>query len=148
MPILHQTIDIDASPSEVWRILTNPELVREWAAAYGEGASIRTNWREGQPLTWKTGDGRVRACGTVAAFKPEKLLKIDYPADLDSGSLAPAMAFSDSFEISAFDHKTRLKMTIGPLAPAAAKALKDQAHHAICEIKSLAEELAQIHGLR
>ena len=53
MPVLKRSLDIDAPPNEVWRVLTNPELMREWAAAYTDGISIRTSLREGEPVTWK-----------------------------------------------------------------------------------------------
>ena len=63
MPVLKRTLEIDAPPTEVWRVLTTPELVREWAAAYLDGISIRTSWREGEKVTWKAPNGSTRACG-------------------------------------------------------------------------------------
>ena len=32
MPVLKRTLEIDAPAGEVWRVLTTPELIREWAA--------------------------------------------------------------------------------------------------------------------
>lgn len=141
MPVLKRTLEIDAPPHEVWRVLTTPELVREWASAYLDGISIRTSWREGEKVTWKAPNGATRAWGTVAAFKPERLLKFDYPDD-------PRGPFSDTFEIASFDDKTRLEFTTGPLADADVAALEAATEEAIREIKSLAEESAQIHGVR
>ena len=141
MPILTRSLDIDAPPNEVWRVLTNPELIREWAAAYLEGISIRTSFREGDAVTWKAPGGETRSFGKVAACKPERLLKFDYAAD-------PRGAFSETFEISAIDHMTRLKVTTGPLDKADLDALRRPSQQAIEGIKSLAEESAQIHGLR
>ena len=122
-------------------ILTTPELVREWAAAYDEGIQIRTSFREGEPVTWKGRNGATRSCGTVAACKPERLLRFEYDGD------ARGM-FSDTFEISETDHKTRLDFTSGPFGADEFEALKRPTDLAIEEIKSLAEESAQIHGLR
>ena len=145
MTTLKHTLEIDAPPEEVWRVLTTPELVREWAAAYAEGLFIRTSWREGEPVAWKESDGATRACGTVAAFRPGKLLKFEYT----EGAVAPeGLSFSDTFELRAADRMTRLEFTTGPLDAAGAEALKRQTEEAIREIKSLAEESAQIHGLR
>ena len=141
MPILMRSLDIDAPPNEVWRVLTNPELIREWAAAYLEGISIRTSFREGESVTWKTPSGKTRSFGTVAACKPERLLKFDYATD-------PRGAFSETYEISAVDRMTRLKVTTGPLDQADIDALRRPSQQAIEGIKSLAEESAQIHGLR
>ena len=108
MPVLKRSLEIDAPANEVWRVLTTPELVREWAAAYDEGIQIRTSFREGEPVTWKGRNGATRSCGTVAACKPERLLRFEYDGD------ARGM-FSDTFEISETDHKTRLDFTSGPL---------------------------------
>jgi uncharacterized protein YndB with AHSA1/START domain len=141
MPTLKRTLEIDAPANEVWRVLTTPELVCEWAAAYLEGIQIRTSFREGEAVTWKTPRGEPRSSGTVAACQPERLLRFDY----DSG---PRGAFSDTFEISEFDRKTRLKVTTGPLEKDQFEALKRPSQQAIEEIKSLAEESAQIHGFR
>ena len=144
MPVLKRSLDIDAPPNEVWRVLTTPELIREWASAYLDGISIRTSWREGEPVTWKAPDGATTAHGRVAAYQPERLLKFEYPADPD----AQAPARAEIFEIRALDHMTRLELTSGPLAEADFEALEGPTTQAIAEIKSLAEESAQIHGVR
>lgn len=144
MSIFKCTLDIDAPASEVWRVLTTPELVKEWAAVYVEGLSIRTSWREGEPVTWRAGDGAVQACGKVAAFRPERLLRFDY----DSGPRDEPRSFSETFEIEPSDHGSRLRLTTGPLAEGQADVMRSQARQAVAEIKSLAEESAQIHRLR
>lgn len=141
MPVLTRSLEIDAPATEVWRVLTTPELVREWAAAYQDGLSIRTSWREGEPMAWKTAAGDTRSTGKVAAFKPEKLLKFEYASD-DRG------ASSDTFEIVAKEDRTWLNVTTGSLGEDGLGALERQTEDVIKEIKSLAEESAQIHGLR
>ena len=144
MSTLKCSLEIDAPAGEVWRVLTTPELVKEWASAYIKGLSIRTSWREGEPVTWKGPDGSVQASGTVAAFRPARLLKFDY----DVGPLDEPRSFSETFEIETMDQGSRLQITTGPLAEGHAKALRRQAEQAIGEIKSLAEESAQIHRQR
>jgi len=147
MHTLKRTLEINAPAHEVWRVLTTPELVREWASAYVDGISIRTSWREGDPVTWKAPDGSTRAKGEVAAFKPQKLLKFDY-GDPNATVSAESRTFSDTFELEEVDRRTRLRLTTGPLDDEEFKALKEPLGRAIEEIKSLAEESAQIHGLR
>lgn len=137
MPVLKRSLEIDAPPEEVWRVLTTSELVREWAASYLDGISIRTSWRQGESVTWKAPDGSTQAVGAIAAFEPERLLKIDYHAK--SGG-----AFPDTFEIVAKEDRTWLNVSTGQLDEGDLKA----AEEAIREIKSLAEESAQIRGLR
>jgi len=141
MPILKRSLEIDAPATEVWRVLTTPELVQEWAAAYDDGLSIRTTWRVGEPMAWKTAEGDTRASGKVAAFQPERLLKFEYD-ERDRG------AFADTFEIVAKEDRTWLNVTTGPLDEDELGALEGPTEEAIREIKSLAEESAQIHGRR
>ncbi|WP_337186843.1 SRPBCC domain-containing protein [Phenylobacterium sp.] len=145
MQTFHHTLDIDAPATEVWRVLTNPELVREWASAYADGLSIRTSWREGDAVAWKEPNGATRAAGRVAAFEPGRRLSFEY----DAGRVAPeGRSFCETFEISEVDHRTRLDFITGPLDDIGAAALKRPAEAAIREIKSLAEESAQIRRLR
>jgi len=141
MPVLKRSLEIDAPATEVWRVLTTPELVREWAAAYQDGLSIRTSWREGEPMAWKTQAGDTAAAGKVVAFQPQKLLRFEYAPD-DSGGLP------DTFEIVAKEDRTWLNVTAGPLAQDEIDALEGPTEEAIKEIKSLAEESAQIRGSR
>src|SRR4051812_21140210 len=117
MHTLKRSLEIDAPANEVWRVLTTPELVREWAAAYDDGIQIRTTFREGEPITWKAGNGDTRSCGRVAACKPERLLKFEYEDDTRG-------AFSETFEIRTFADKTELRITTGPLEKPDFEALK------------------------
>lgn len=145
MTTLKHTLEIDAPATEVWRVLTTPELVREWASAFNDGLHIRTTWREGDPVTWKEAGGRTRAHGAVAAVKPERLLRFEYT----EGAVAPeGRSFCDTFEITENGRMTRLEYTTGPFDVGDAEVLDRQTEEAIREIKSLAEESAQIHGVR
>lgn len=146
MPVLKTSLTIDAPPDEVWRILTTPELVREWACAYVEGAAIRTSWREGDPVTWiAPGGARVR--GSVAAFQPNRLLQFSY-AEAADATPGEGRSFAETFALSREGWGTRLELSTGPLDPESFEAMKAPTERAIREIKSLAEESAQIHGLR
>lgn len=141
MQTLNRTVEIDAPPREVWRVLTTPELVREWAAVYDDDIQILTSFREGEPVAWKSGKGKVRTQGRVAACQPERLLRFDYEGD-------PRGAFSDTFEITPGGRGACLRFTSGPFQAADAEALRRATERAAAEIKSLAEESAQIRRAR
>lgn len=145
MQVLKHSLVIDAPPSEVWRILTTPELVKEWAAAFVEGLSIRTTWRPGEDVAWKTPSGATRSAGAVAACEPERLLKFEYT----ESTLAPeGRTFCDTFELMQAEDGTRLDFTSGPFDPATLEVLKGPTEQAAREIKSLAEESAEIRRVR
>ena len=144
MQVLTCSLEINAPAHEIWRVLTTPELVKEWACAYLAGLSIRTSWKEGGEVSWRAADGAVQACGRVAAFRPDRLLKFDY----DAGPGGERPSFSETFEIEPVNRMTRLQLTAGPLETSHFETMRGKAALAVEEIKSLAEESAQIHGLR
>src|SRR5690349_8261902 len=43
------TTTIDAPSSVVWKSLVDPQAIRE----YMFGAEVKSDWREGSPITWK-----------------------------------------------------------------------------------------------
>jgi uncharacterized protein YndB with AHSA1/START domain len=144
MKTLTCTLEIDAPAHEVWRVLTTNELIKEWAGALVDGLSIRTSWKEGDKVTWTAPGGTVRACGKLTTFQPERLLRFDY----DSSPRAVQRNFSETFEIEPGDHRTRLSIIAGPLDQTSFNAMMGPARQAIEEIRSLAEESAQIHRAR
>ncbi|WP_397400364.1 SRPBCC domain-containing protein [Phenylobacterium sp.] len=144
MPTLRCSREIAAPAHEVWRILTTNEIVKEWAAAYMDGLSIQTTWKAGDKFTWKTSNGTVRASGRIAAFEPDRLLQFDY----DQYGPAEGDAFSATFEIHPGARTTRLNLTAGPMNESTLTAMRGPAENAIEEIRSLAEELAQIRRAR
>lgn len=142
MQVLRQSLFIDAPPDEVWRVLTTPEIVKEWAAAYVDGLSIRTTWRPGDNVAWKTPSGATRSSGAVAACEPGRLLRFEYTR---AEFIPEGRSFCDTFELTAANDGTRLEFTSGPFDEAALEALKGPTEQAALEIKSLAEESAEIH---
>jgi len=66
------TVDIDASPSEVWRSLTDPARLKQ----YYLGAEVETDWQVGSPITFKGAwDGKhYEDKGEILAFEPERKL--------------------------------------------------------------------------
>ena len=144
MNTLKLALEIDAPAHEVWRVLTDGELIREWASAYAEGLAIHTNWKVGGKVSWRAPGGAVRACGRLTDFQPDERLRFDY----DESPGAAHRNFSETFEIKAGGRRTRLSMTTGPLDAATFEALTVPARRAMEEIRSLAEESAQIHRPR
>lgn len=144
MKTLKCTLEINAPAHEVWRVLTTNELIKEWASAYVDGMSIRTSWKEGEKVTWQAPGGTVRACGKLTTFQPDRMLRFDY----DASPGVERRNFSETFEIEATDRRSRLHLTTGPLDQKAFDAMMGPARAAIEEIRSLAEESAQIHRPR
>lgn len=71
-----KSLDIDASLSRVWHILTNPNQMRQWLG----GASITSEWKQGSAISF-TGNwnGKEYADkGAVLQFEREKVFQYSY----------------------------------------------------------------------
>lgn len=77
---LEKAIEIDASPSQVWRIFTDPVLTRQMGGEYV------SDWKAGSAFGWKGLDGTMYTRGTILAIEPEQLLQHNLFANADSGA--------------------------------------------------------------
>jgi uncharacterized protein YndB with AHSA1/START domain len=141
MPTIERSVEIDAPPSVIWRVLTTRELVREWAAAVVEDIDIHTTWRVGAPVTWRAPGGGVVRQGVIADMTPERSLRFDYAETADG-------SFSQTVAITPDGRWTRVTAIMGPLSDAEFERLDPLTHAALVQIKSLAEELAGIESRR
>lgn len=70
------TITINASPAEVWKALTTPELIRE----YLMGTHVTTDWKEGSPITYEGEYQGKKYCdkGKILQIKYAKIFQSTY----------------------------------------------------------------------
>jgi uncharacterized protein YndB with AHSA1/START domain len=71
-----KTLEIQASPTEVWKTLTDPEKVK----LYFYGTVVKSDWKVGYPITF-SGELEGKAYkdkGTILAIENEKLLQYNY----------------------------------------------------------------------
>jgi hypothetical protein len=95
-------------------------------------------------VAWRDADGAVRADGRIAALEPMRLLKFEY----SQTELGDSQAYVDTYAISPTLRGARLEFTSGPFEDKVADRIDRQVAAAIMEIKSLAEESAEIHRLK
>ena len=72
---VRRSIEIDASPSRVWEVLTKPEFTEQWADAFGATGPIDSSWTLGGKVSWKNAKGEVYVDGIVTAVVPDELLR-------------------------------------------------------------------------
>lgn len=70
------SVEISASPGQVWHALTEPDLIRE----YFVGTQVETTWEPGSPITWSGEyDGRTyEDKGEVVEVVPEERLVVTH----------------------------------------------------------------------
>ena len=74
--IARTSISIDASPAQVWKAITTPQLIKK----YLMGTNVSTDWKEGSAITY---DGEYNGKkyhdkGVIKKVEPEKLLRSTY----------------------------------------------------------------------
>jgi uncharacterized protein YndB with AHSA1/START domain len=81
------TIEIDASPSEAWRSLTDPARIKQ----YYLGADVETDWQVGSPITFKgEWEGKpYEDKGEILVVEPERKLAYSHFSPMSGKPDAP-----------------------------------------------------------
>jgi uncharacterized protein YndB with AHSA1/START domain len=74
--IAETSISVDATPAQVWKALTTPELIKK----YLMGTAVTTDWKEGSAIIY---DGEYEGKkyhdkGIIKKIEPEKILQSTY----------------------------------------------------------------------
>lgn len=106
--LVHAEITVDAPPEQVWRTLTDPELIRRYMA----DAQVTTTWEEGSPIAW---DGEwngkaFRDTGTVLAVDEPRLLTVTHYSPLSGKPDTPENHHVVTYELTAGGDGTLLSV--------------------------------------
>ncbi len=86
--VIENSATIRAAPSEVWRALTDPDLLKQWMAEPVMRVEIFTDWKVGGPIVVKGRHNNVdfENRGTVLEFERNSILR--YRAEVQLVSCA------------------------------------------------------------
>ncbi|MEU4191442.1 SRPBCC domain-containing protein [Kribbella sp. NPDC026611] len=94
--------DIEATPAQVWQVLTDPEQLKElWF-----GAEVATDWQVGSPITW-TGEWEGKPYqdkGEILAVEPERLLELTHYSPLTGQPDVPENYHKLTYELTGSTH--------------------------------------------
>jgi uncharacterized protein YndB with AHSA1/START domain len=102
--IARATITIDASRAEVWKALVSPAAIKQ----YMFGADVRTDWKEGSPITW-AGEWKGKKFedkGKLLQVKPERRLQYSHFSPLSGRPDTPENYHTVTMELSDVGGKT------------------------------------------
>ena len=88
-------VSIAAPGAEVWRALTDPEVIKQ----YMFGSQVETDWRPGSPIVWK-GEFEGRSYedkGEVLDVVPEQRIKVTH--------FSPMTGLPDARAVRRFDNR-------------------------------------------
>lgn len=101
--IVKKSIKINSESAKIWDVLTNPKHTKE----YMFGCEVISDWKIGNPITWKGMDGKVYVKGNIVKLEHGKILQyttFDPNMGLDD---VPANYLTATYELkSENDHVT------------------------------------------
>lgn len=105
------SIEISATPEQVWDVLVNPDLVKQ----YLHGTTIQANWREGGTITWSgewNGQSYVDK-GIVIVYEPYKVIKTTHWSPMSGKEDKPENYHYVTYELKEENGKTILTLIQG-----------------------------------
>jgi len=114
MPTIHDLIakanvTIDAPPNEVWGALVSPATIKQ----YMFGADVRTDWKEGSPITW-SGEWqgkRFQDKGKILQLKPGRMMQYTHFSPLAGPADTPENYHTVTIELGDVGGKTKVTLT-------------------------------------
>lgn len=108
--IVEKSVEIAASRDQVWRALTEPEIIAQWMA----GARVESKWEPGSEITF-TGtmpnfNLKYRDRGTVIAAERGKILQYSHWSEMSRLPDTPQNRTIFTFLLDWIEDKTRLTM--------------------------------------
>jgi uncharacterized protein YndB with AHSA1/START domain len=103
------SIDIKTSPTKVWEALVKPEI----AKAYFFGAAIETEWKVGDPITFK-GEfkgHKYEEKGVILTVEPNALLQYSHWSHFDGLADEPENYRTWTFDLDEKNGATQLSIT-------------------------------------
>jgi uncharacterized protein YndB with AHSA1/START domain len=107
--VLEKTITVNAPAAEVWKALTDPEMVKQ----YFFGTNLICNWQKGSPIKF-TGEWEGKTYedkGTILDIEPGKFVKYTYWSSFSGTEDAPENYANISYELEPQNGETRLTIT-------------------------------------
>jgi uncharacterized protein YndB with AHSA1/START domain len=101
--------EIEASASQVWRALTDPEII----ARYFFGTQVNTTWQPGSPIFWRGeyGGKSYEDKGQVMDVEPNRLLKVTHFSPMTGLPDAPENYHTMTFQLHEPDGITHVSLS-------------------------------------
>src|ERR1035437_282792 len=107
--IAETSISVDATPAQVWKVLTTPKLIKK----YLMGTDVTSDWKEGSTITY---DGEYEGRkyhdkGIIKKIEPEKILQSTYLSSMSGKEDKPENYNLVTYKIEIRDNKTILTLS-------------------------------------
>lgn len=134
-----KSVRIRASLKDIWNIVLHPD--NQWGLAFGGGATVETDWKEGSSIIWRDAENNIGAIGVIEVHNPEKYLQLHYYDDLEAKPEATLGDYYERYSIVRDQDEYILSVEIGRIAKSHVSAHNEMWDEAIRIIKQLAEKI-------
>lgn len=138
---IKKTIEIKSSDDNVWTVLTNPDLVKQWAKHFMEGIYVISDFTESSAITWKSETEDHGMSGIVEVSYPAKMLKTVYSESMDDSQDSDMQSYREHYLLTEAEGNTTLVVEAGPMSKEHIETSGPQWDEALRTIKSLSENL-------
>lgn len=107
--IASASITINAPVERVWGALVNPEAIKQFMF----GTHVATDWRVGNPITWK-GEWQGKSYedkGVILRFEPPRVLQYSHFSPLSGLPDKPENYHTVTIELSGEGNQTRVSLS-------------------------------------
>ena len=119
MKKIEKSIELNASPEKVWKVLTEDHYVRQWYVPFMEGSYAETDWKQGSKVVFKDGAGSGMI-GHIIENVPNKSLVVEFDGmminnkeDYESKEAREAKGQKEAYRLTSNGNTTRLDVETG-----------------------------------
>ena len=131
------SVEISASPAQVWNALTDPELIRQ----YFFGTQVETTWEPGSPITWSGEyDGKTyRDKGEIIEAVPEERLVVTHFSSMSGQDDVPENYHELTYQLENEGTATRLTLEQDNTPPESVEEFRTNWETMLGNLKELVE---------
>jgi uncharacterized protein YndB with AHSA1/START domain len=112
--VFNKSVNINAPTSQVWHLLTTPELMKKWMISDDVDISISTDWKIGSPMIIRgnMNGANFENNGRVLQFESEKILQYSHLSSLSRLPDQPESYSIIEFRLQPIEDQTILTLTL------------------------------------
>lgn len=112
--VIKKSVSISATADVIWDILLNPN--NQWGNAFGGGAFVKTDWKQGSEVIWTDTSGEIGARGIVKEHQPGEYLQVDMYDDVNPAPGTETGTYAEKYQLVKGDNGNyTLNIESGPL---------------------------------
>lgn len=106
--IVSISIDINASSSEIWNVITSKDYAKELGSEFDKNAYVESDWKLGSKVHFKYEPNKTVSTGTITKLIEKELIQVDYDFS--------GFKYEERYTIEESNSVSKLAIYAGPYA--------------------------------